>query len=97
MTITTSFATTNSAGEISYYPSTVVTGAEPSQTEDDSGLTRANKIALGVGLGIGLPSCIVSLIGLYIKIQEIRGAGGLVSRVDDSNIEQIENIEEGKH
>jgi hypothetical protein len=35
------------------------------------GLTGQSKIALGIGLGIGFPSCVASLVGLYLKFREL--------------------------
>lgn len=39
---------------------------------DTEGFTRANKIAIGVGVGIVLPSCLASVINLLIRIRELR-------------------------
>lgn len=47
-------------------PVVVVTQA-PVVVVQSSGLTRQEKIALGVGLGIGLPSLIIGIAGLLIK------------------------------
>jgi len=34
-------------------------------TQTDSGLARNDKIALGVGLGIGIPSLLIAIFGIY--------------------------------
>lgn len=47
-------------------PVVVVTQA-PVVVVQSGGLTRQEKIALGVGLGIGLPSLIIGIAGLLIK------------------------------
>lgn len=39
---------------------------------NSEGLTRANKIAIGVGVGIVLPSCLASVMNLLIRIRELR-------------------------
>ena len=54
---------TNSQGQTVTEPVVVVTQA-PVIVVPQSGLNRQEKIALGVGLGIGLPSVIIALTGL---------------------------------
>jgi hypothetical protein len=85
LTITTSFASTDGSGSVSFYPATIITSfpttsatTGPSNlnsttdTTGGGGLTLQNKIALGVGLGVGLPSTVISLLLFYIKLKEIR-------------------------
>ena len=56
-----------------------------------------NKIALGIGLGVGLPSTVISGISFYIKLREIKqenqkkremrvneGDGGMQVSIDHS-------------
>ena len=57
---------TNSLGQTVTEPVVFVTQA-PVIVQQSGGLTRQEKIALGVGLGIGLPSLIIGLTGLLIK------------------------------
>ena len=54
---------TNSQGQTVTEPVVVVTQA-PVIVVPQSGLNRQEKIALGVGLGIGLPSVIIALTSL---------------------------------
>lgn len=58
---------TNSQGQIVTEPVVVVTQAPVILVQQSGGLTRQEKIALGVGLGIGLPSLIIGITGLLIK------------------------------
>jgi hypothetical protein len=58
---------TNSQGQTVTEPVVVVTQAPVIFVQQSGGLTRQEKIALGVGLGIGLPSLIIGLTGLLIK------------------------------
>jgi hypothetical protein len=75
-TFVTSLSTTDSAGDTTMIAATVtsVPDNSTSQAEDTAaatGLTPQSKIALGIGLGIGFPSCLASLIGLFIKFREM--------------------------
>jgi len=58
---------TNSQGQTVTEPVVVVTQAPVIVVQQSGGLTRQEKIALGVGLGIGLPSLIIGITGLLIK------------------------------
>jgi hypothetical protein len=58
---------TNSQGQTVTAPVVVVTQAPVIFVQQSGGLTRQEKIALGVGLGIGLPSLIIGLTSLLIK------------------------------
>lgn len=58
---------TNSQGQTVTEPVVVVTQAPVILVQQSGGLTRQEKIALGVGLGIGLPSLIIGITGLLIK------------------------------
>jgi len=58
---------TNSQGQTVTEPVVVVTQAPVIIVQQSGGLTRQEKIALGVGLGIGLPSLIIGITGLLIK------------------------------
>ena len=55
---------TNSQGQTVTEPVVVVTQAPVIIVPQSGGLTRQEKIALGVGLGIGLPSVIIALTSL---------------------------------
>ena len=82
LTITTTVASTYAAGDISYYPTTLTTSIQPFSTtpstanttdgSSTSGLPIQSKIALGIGLGIGFPSLMISAILFCIKLREIR-------------------------
>ena len=83
LTITTTVASTYAAGDVSYYPTTLTTSIQPSSTtlstgnttdgsSSTSGLPIQSKIALGIGLGIGFPSLMISAILFCIKLREIR-------------------------
>lgn len=76
--------------------------SDPSSSDDTEnntgGLTRANKIAIGVGVGIVLPSCLASVINLLIRIrelrQELRDAKKNSLETEDIELEQgLEKIE----
>ncbi|PVH78438.1 hypothetical protein DL98DRAFT_656147 [Cadophora sp. DSE1049] len=41
--------------------------AIPSNSPSDGGMSRGDKISLGVGLGVGVPTLIVAIIGIAIK------------------------------
>ncbi|KAK6526500.1 hypothetical protein TWF694_005083 [Orbilia ellipsospora] len=66
----TSFTTTGADGALSTVASTrttqlpVVTVYQ--SNPDEQGLSKADKIALGVGLGIGLPTIVLMVVGLVI-------------------------------
>jgi hypothetical protein len=75
-TFVTSFATTNSAGQTTFAMATITSVPDNTTSEADTtgatgGLTGQSKIALGIGLGIGFPSCVASLIGLVLKFREL--------------------------
>ncbi|KAH8761828.1 hypothetical protein F5882DRAFT_415821 [Hyaloscypha sp. PMI_1271] len=69
----TVFTTTNSQGVLTTQTSTiatqlpVVTNSPPS----DTGLSRSDKIALGVGLSISLPTIILMIIGLCLRGKQL--------------------------
>jgi len=65
--MTSSRIYTNSQGQTVTEPVVVVTQAPVIFVQQSGGLTRQEKIALGVGLGIGLPSLIIGVAGLLIK------------------------------
>ena len=56
---------TNSQGQTVTEPVVVVTQEPVILVPQSGGLTRQVKIALGVGLGIVLPSVIIGLTGLF--------------------------------
>jgi hypothetical protein len=67
VTVTSDRIYTNSVGQTVTDPVVIVTQAPVIVVQQSGGLTRQEKIALGVGLGIGLPSIIIGLTGLLIK------------------------------
>ena len=62
------FTTTNAKGATTVVISTVTTDI-PVVVETKEGLSQADKIALGIGLGVGLPACIVSIVALIGRSQ----------------------------
>lgn len=56
--------TTDSNGQVTSFTTTVVDTVPVVTTTDTYGLSQSDKIALGIGLGIGVPSCIAAIWGL---------------------------------
>ena len=69
----TVFTTTNSQGVLTTQTSTIATQLPvvTNSPSSDTGLSRSDKIALGVGLGIGLPTIILMIIGLCLRGKQL--------------------------
>ena len=63
-------ASTASSADYSATPSSTSTASSPTNTASGAGGGRystSDKIALGTGIGIGLPATLTSMITLYLK------------------------------
>jgi hypothetical protein len=78
MPVPTSYTTTFIANDGRLSTSTVATSVNLpvviDQRPSDSGLSDNEKVAIGVGLGVGIPSLLVACVGVYWQWKRHRAA-----------------------